>query len=598
MGKIIEYVIPEKKILDQSEYICDVIDLGRDGDGSGIYILRGGSEKRKEKVAGMLAVGWYNPIFHLEVEKEPEMDNLDLSGEMQKKADLFDIEKTLDILRNPHIEKKKEPEPMLGPNSGDKMLLIKSELHMLYDSSDIKGQKEWQMEQANRAEQELQYTVKNNKGDGYFLSGSSDFSVEKETCDVIHKLICERDSEKPFFIAVEGLSTNAIRNLQFEEEAKLITVREPGLDYYEDMLRFALEEKGCVLDKNADIEEIIYLIRNFRAENFDEDEFGKVVEIARKRAGEEERKELKLSDFNLFEESYESPEEKLDKMIGLQDAKEKLYRMVSLGKFNMERRGVGCTHHSYSVAFGGDPGTGKTEFAKIYAQILAKNGVTNGAFTIASKSDYIGKYVGHTAGLMRKLFERNRGGVIFFDEAATFLTDDDFTKEALTELVRFMEMYPDVVCIFASYEKNIQLLLERDQGLRSRITECIIFENYNNEELYEIFEHFCREEQLEVEDVRDIFYDFAEESRKNNADSFGNARFSRNLFEKTKEILAWETFQKKENAREIQIIRKEIVKEAIEKMRENGRKKGKKQITMGFYQSAKPVAERRQTHVI
>ena len=135
-----------------------------------------------------------------------------------------------------------------------------------------------------------------------------------------------------------------------------------------------------------------------------------------------------------------------------------------------------------------------------------------------------------------------------------------------------MEMYPDVVCIFASYEKNIRLLMEKDPGLRSRITECIYFEDYSNEELYEIFEHFCREEQFEAEDVRTSFYNFVQEERRNNPESFGNARFSRNLFEKAKEILAWKTMQNGEKAKDIRVMPKEIVEEAIQKIRENEKK--------------------------
>ena len=63
MGKIIEYIVPEKEILKKSKYICSVIEQGRDGNSSGVYILVDGREKAKEKTAGMLTAGWDHPTF-------------------------------------------------------------------------------------------------------------------------------------------------------------------------------------------------------------------------------------------------------------------------------------------------------------------------------------------------------------------------------------------------------------------------------------------------------------------------------------------------------------------------------------------------------
>ena len=597
MKKIIEYIVPENGILEKSKYIRFVIEQGRDGNASGIYILDGGREKAKEKTAGMLAVGWYNPIFDTEIsEKEklwledftPEAleINKDLSIDKVKKQEkkFLDVEEELDFWMKPEIQETKEPEPMQGVSSGDKIVLAKSELTMSLDCSNEKMQPAWQQSNREEVVRELVWAGRKSDIDGYFLTGSSDFSVEEETCEIIRGILEERDEEKPFFIALNGLSVNAVRKFQFEEDAQVITVTEPGIDYYKEMLQLVLEKKECVLEENVNLDNVIYLVKNFRVEDFDEKDFDKVVDIAMGKAKKEGRSKLKEKDFDLFDGKYEMPEDKLNDMVGLSGAKEKLNRMVSLSIFDFERKGADYKHYSYSVAFGGNPGTGKTEFAKIYSEYLSKYGITNGRFSIASKSDYVGKYVGHTASLMRELFERNRGGVIFFDEAATFLTNDSFTEEALTELVRFMEMYPDVVCIFASYEKNIQQLMKKDQGLRSRITEYIHFEDYSDEELYEIFELFCRKEQFEVEDVRTSFYDFVQKERRNNPESFGNARFSRNLFEKTKEILAWKTMQTGQKAKDIQVIPRKVVEEAIQKIRENEKKAS---FSMGFCNAAR-----------
>lgn len=77
------------------------------------------------------------------------------------------------------------------------------------------------------------------------------------------------------------------------------------------------------------------------------------------------------------------------------------------------------------------------------------------------------------------------GGVLFIDEAS-FLLEDRFVKEAVIELVRFMELYPQTTVIFATYPKEAEALLECDPGLASRIYQTILFENYNDDQLWKI----------------------------------------------------------------------------------------------------------------
>ena len=43
--------------------------------------------------------------------------------------------------------------------------------------------------------------------------------------------------------------------------------------------------------------------------------------------------------------------------------------------------------------------------ARIFASVMGKMGLSNGRFVDASRADLIGKYVGHTAAQMKKIFE-------------------------------------------------------------------------------------------------------------------------------------------------------------------------------------------------
>ena len=156
------------------------------------------------------------------------------------------------------------------------MVLAKSELVMTFDCPDEKMQFAWQQSNRETVGQELIDAGKRSNIDGYFLAGSSDFSVEEEICAVIQETLKQLDGEKPFFIALNGLSVNAVRKLQFEEDAQIITVTEPELGYYKEMLQLVLEKKKCVLEENVNLDDVIYMVKNFRAEDFDEKDFDKV----------------------------------------------------------------------------------------------------------------------------------------------------------------------------------------------------------------------------------------------------------------------------------------------------------------------------------
>jgi SpoVK/Ycf46/Vps4 family AAA+-type ATPase len=404
-----------------------------------------------------------------------------------------------------------------------------------------------------------------NTSDAILIEGSILSDVEEETYHVLEALN-ERRGDRILVVALDGMSQNMINKLVFDYDAANLTVPVPKKKYYEERFMDSMEQEGAVLAEGTSVEKIVDMIRCFRAEEFGLNDFGKAIKKAVRKAAKEERQELVYRDFELFREGYQEPEERLEELIGLGKVKKKVARMAALRMFDDARLGPFHKHASYHVAFAGDPGTGKTEVARLYAQMLSKNGITNGIFISACKSDYIGIHVGKTADLMYKLFTRARNGVIFFDEAATFLTDDSFAEEALTELVRFMEMYTDVVCIFASYEDNINKLLEKDAGLKSRISEIIKFDNYSKEELYDILSLFCQKEQFQLEDARAAFYRYVEDQRRAYPDSFGNARLSRNVFNKAKEILAKETIESGKDPELVNTMTAELIDKALEEL--------------------------------
>ena len=80
-------------------------------------------------------------------------------------------------------------------------------------------------------------------------------------------------------------------------------------------------------------------------------------------------------------------------------------------------------------------------------------------FVIASRPDFVAKYLGQSGHQTRSFLEANRGKVVFIDEAYALVNSDRdaFGMEALTELNKFMSEHPDEIIIqFAGYKDMMQ----------------------------------------------------------------------------------------------------------------------------------------------
>ena len=184
--------------------------------------------------------------------------------------------------------------------------------------------------------------------------------------------------------------------------------------------------------------------------------------------------------------------EKLDEMIGLTKVKTEVREFIALAQMNKLRREKGLedaplTLHSL---FLGNPGTGKTTVARLIGKILYQKGlIKSDKFVETSRSDLVGKFIGHTAKQTREVLESALGGVLFVDEAYTLATggENDFGREAINEILKFMEdNREDIVIIFAGYTKSMMDFLETNEGLRSRIPNHFNFEDYTVDQLYKI----------------------------------------------------------------------------------------------------------------
>src|SRR5690606_36519441 len=91
---------------------------------------------------------------------------------------------------------------------------------------------------------------------------------------------------------------------------------------------------------------------------------------------------------------------KLHNLIGLEDVKTDLIRLIERMKFAARRKNAGLPNldHHMAAVFAGSPSTCKTTVARIFGELLLEAYVlTNNIFLEISRKDLIGQYVGWTA---------------------------------------------------------------------------------------------------------------------------------------------------------------------------------------------------------
>lgn len=200
------------------------------------------------------------------------------------------------------------------------------------------------------------------------------------------------------------------------------------------------------------------------------------------------------------------------------------------------------------MVFMGNPGTGKTTVARLFADILREEGLLdNGRLHQVRVGDLISQYVGHTRIKTQEVCESARGGILFLDEAYGLYQSGDadtgghggsnqFGQEAIEVLLQYMENDDKSLVILAGYPKEmVDLLKNSNVGLNSRIGEQgrFMFEDYKPSVLLDIALALLKEEtytqvfKQKLFAILTVLYRFKDKT-------WANARTAENVINKIK----------------------------------------------------------------
>ena len=245
--------------------------------------------------------------------------------------------------------------------------------------------------------------------------------------------------------------------------------------------------------------------------------------------------DVDLSRFTAGSETFDDCMRELDRMVGLDSVKQSILTMANSTRFFLERRHRGLPtsgNIAYHAIFTGNPGTGKTTVAKMLGRMYHSLGLlSKGEVMVVDRTRLVGRFIGETEENMKTVLEEARGNVLFIDEAYNLYDGSgdrkDFGARVIDSLLTVLSQPdPDMLVIFAGYEKEMDAMLNTNPGLMGRFPYKYKFLDYDANQLMEIACRLLRRDAYILSaEAMTLLQESITQTYNNRTKNFGNARW-------------------------------------------------------------------------
>lgn len=236
-------------------------------------------------------------------------------------------------------------------------------------------------------------------------------------------------------------------------------------------------------------------------------------------------------------QAFRSAAEELRALRGLSAVKQAVVELEDWLSVTRLRKGaLSLPDLNLHMVFVGNPGTGKTEVARLIGRRLFEMGLLpSGHVVEVDRSHLVAKYIGQTAVKTREVFEQAMGGVLFVDEAYALCRPAsdgmDYGQEAIDTLLKLMEdRRGQCVVVAAGYRDQMETFLSSNPGLRSRFSQVLVFDDYTDAEMFGMLTDLAENDGFTLDSrVSERLVTIL--GRRRSQSGFANGRTVRELFE-------------------------------------------------------------------